>query len=468
MKTTSPTDPSDIEGLVAEHVARCRFEQLPPAAVAAAKRSLVDVFGAMIAGRAAAGIDAMIDLVRGWGGAPQARVLGARLRAPAPLAAWCNGAMARALELDDCVDYLPIHPTAMSAPALLAAADASDGLAGRDFLCALALAQDLKIRLGQTVKRNAMQTGRNNPFKIYAAVAGLANAARLTVDETRHALGIASSYAVGDGQCAIDGSMALRVQYGNVAQGAVQAVALARLGVTGARDFLTGRYGYLTAFEPEHELGALTEGLGVEFRGATVSTKPYASCRATHPAIDLARELRARLSGAPRVQRELASITLRVSPEVDGLVGRPQEAKARPATGPAAQFSLQFTVASALLHDGFGLADSGTDALRDRDRLALAARTRVVPEPACRTGSVLGRTVLEAELNDGTVIRLECEQPSGSPQHPVDTNGLQGMLLDCVRFSGLPIENAAVERLIERVQTIESLHDVRCLMESLE
>ncbi len=465
--TTLAPDAQGLEARIAEHVAHCSFEQIPPAAITAAKRSLLDTLGAMTAGRAAAGIDAMVDLARQWGGAPQARIIGSGLRVPAPVAAWCNGAMARALELDDCVDYLPIHPTATAVPVLLAAADVAGGMTGRDFLSALALAQDLKIRFGLAVQRNALQTGRNNPFKIYAATAGVANAWRLSPGRAQHALGIASSYAVGDGQCVIDGSMALRVQYGNVAQGALQAVLLAQRDLTGARDFLTGRYGYFAAFEPHHDVQALLHGLGSEFRGVTVSTKPYAACRATHAAIDLARQLRVELGGPELVQRKLAALQILTTPEVDDLVGKPRADKIRPASGQAAQFSLYFTVASALLHDGFGLRDSQPAALQEAERLHLAALIDVVPDAARRTGSVLGRTGLCARLHDGRVIELEREQPSGSPQHPLDAAGFRAKLFDCVTFSGLAITEPAIDRLIAAVEVLESAPDVRSLIEDL-
>lgn len=465
MKTTPRSDRQDVESRLATHVAGCRYEQIPHAAIAAAKRSLLDTVGAMIAGRAAPGIDAMVALAGQWGGSAQARIIGSGLRVPAPLAAWCNGAMARALELDDCVDYLPIHPSAMSVPALLAAADAAGGMSGRDFLCALALAQDLKIRFGLAIQRNAMQTGRNNGFKIYAAIAGLANAWRLPLEQVHHALGIGSSYAVSDGQCAIDGSMALRVQYGNVAQGALQAVLLAQRGVTGPSLFLSGRYGYFTAVEPEHNAAMLTDGLGAEFRGTTISTKPYAACRATHAAIDLARQLHAQLGGAAQSRAFITALQILVNPEVDGLVGFPHADKIRPATGPAAQFSLQFTVASALLHDRFGLQDSLPEALGQADRLDLAQRIKVIADPARRTGSVLGRTGMRAQLQDGRVIEMECEQPSGSPQHPISLAGLRSKLLDCVAFSGSPIQAAAVDRLLESAAHLESMPDVTRLLD---
>lgn len=464
MKTIPQVEPPSIEASLAAHVATCRYEQIPLAAIAAAKRSLIDTIGAMIAGRAAPGIDAMVALAGQWGGSAQAPIICSGLSVPAPMAAWCNGAMARALELDDCVDYLPIHPSAMSVPALLASAAAAGGMSGRDFLCALAVAQDLKIRFGLAVQRNAMQSGRNNAFKIYAAIAGVANAWRLPLAQAHHAMGIGSSYAVGDGQCAIDGSMALRVQYGNVAQGALHAVLLAQRGLTGPHAFLSGRYGYFTAFEPEHNLQALIDRLGEEFYGTTISTKPYAACRATHAAIDLARQLRAMLGPAQQACDLIATLEVLVNPELNGLVGIPHADKVRPATGPAAQFSLQFTVATALLHDGFSLQDSLPFALADASRLDLAQRITVVAEVQRRTSSVLGRTGMRAQLRDGRLIELECEQPSGSPQLPISLTGLRAKLLDCVTFSKCPIQASAIDRLMEEVEGLESAPDVRCLI----
>lgn len=447
-----------MESCLAAHAARCRLADVPARAVAAARRSLIDTLGAMVAACAAPGIGAMRTLAAQWGGAPEARVIGGG-RCPAPLAAWCHGAMARALELDDCTDYLPLHPSAATLPALLAMADARPGITGADLLGALAVGQDVKIRFGLAVRRHAMQSGRNNPFKIYAAVAGVANLLHLPQPVVQSALGLASSYAVGDGQCAIDGSMGLRVQYGNVGQGAVQATLLAAAGVTGPQRFLTGRYGYLVAFEPEHDLGTLTEGLGERFHGESISVKPYAACRATHPAIDLALAARGRLGG--EVFDDVQHVELRVNPEVDGLVGQPLGDKQRPRTGPAAQFSLPFTVATALLRGGFGLADSQPPALADARTLELAGRVVVHADPGLRTSSVLGRTCMTVRLRGGRVFEFEAQAPTGSPRSddaPLrDDEHLYRKFQDCLSFSELGLQPACVDRLFERVRRLESL-----------
>src|SRR5512135_2011881 len=131
-----------------EYIAGARFEDLSAEAVAAAKRSTLDTLGAMLAGSTAPGIDTVVRLAKGWGGVPEAHVVGFGTHLPAPLAAWCNGTMARALEIDDCVDFLPVHPSASAVPALLTLAELRPGLSGQDYLIALAVGQDVKIRMG--------------------------------------------------------------------------------------------------------------------------------------------------------------------------------------------------------------------------------------------------------------------------------------------------------------------------------
>ncbi|MFT3820735.1 MAG: MmgE/PrpD family protein [Rubrivivax sp.] len=456
----------NIERAIARHIAGCRLDVMPEGALQAARTSIVDTLASAAAGRSANGIAAMVELVRAWGGSPQARVIGSGLRVPAPLAAWCNGAMSRALELDDCIDALPLHPSAAVLPALLAAFDMVGGLSGAKLLRALVIAQDLFIRFGHAVSLNAMQSGRNNLFKVYAATAGVT--AALGLDETRvlNALGIASSYAVADGQCALDGSMALRVQYGNVAQGALQAALLAQAGVTGPERFLTGKFGFFAAFEPDHHLDHLSDGLGKEYKGDRISVKPYACCRATHAAVDLARTARTCIQPADPLEA-VRHVDVTVSPEVDRLVGSPAESKTRPATGPAAQFSLHWVIACALLGDRVELADTGPQALNDPKRAALAARVRVVARAENRTDNILGRTDVAITLEDGTQWTGSSTQPLGSPSRPVSTDFLRAKLEAGMRHGGFPVNGEEVDVLVARAARVESLQDARLLLDVL-
>jgi len=456
-------DPVSVR--LAQHVAAARFEALSGAAIEAARRSTLDTIAAMLAGSTAEGLPAILGLARQWGGAAQARVLASGLRLPAPLAAWCNGAMARALEIDDCVDFLPVHPSASAVPALLALADARGGMSGREFLTALALGQDVKIRLGLAVRQNAMQSGRNNMFKIFGPAAAVARALRLDAEHCQHALGIAFSHAVGDGQCALEGALSLRLQQGIVAQGALVSGLLAEQGYTGAKEFLLGRWGYLRSFEPDPKMEALTEGLGETYLGERISVKPYAACRATHEAIDLALDLRAALAGkSERVER----IVLTVTPEIDRLVGQPRASRIKPASSADAQFSLPYTVAAALLHGRVFLGEMSEAAYTHPQALALAEKVEVVADETLRTALVIGRTRLSAMLAGGKSWASESDTPSGAPGRAPTPAQMRAKLDACAARAATVPAPAALDRLCQAIDALETLPDVRVLLDALD
>ncbi|OGK84577.1 MAG: hypothetical protein A2X52_12110 [Candidatus Rokubacteria bacterium GWC2_70_16] len=447
----------DISRRLAEYVAGTRFEDLSIEAVASARRSTLDTLGCMAAGSSAPGIGTLVELARGWGGREEATVVGFGHRVPAPVAVWCNGSMARALEIDDCVDFLPVHPSASAVPALLAVSELRGGLSGRDFLTALAVGQDVKIRMGLAVRQNAMESGRNNLFKIFGPAAAVARALGLDPDRTQHALGIAFSHAVGDGQCALDGALSLRLQQGIVAQGALLSGLLAERGFTGARDFLLGKYGYLRAFEPEPRLEYLLEGLGRRFYGEQITLKPYSSCRATHAAIELALRWREEAGGK---LDGLRAVTVRVTPEVDRLVGSPREARLRPDSAPGAQFSLLYTVAAALARGRVFLDEIAPEAYTSETILQLAERVRVEPDPAMRTDLVVGRTEVTIEAEGQPPWRQAVEHPLGGARRPLSPEACREKFLAAGAHCVRPLDPARLKQIVEMTARLEALDDV--------
>jgi len=392
----------NISHMIGETISKVRFEDLSPETVASAKRSTLDTIGAMMAGSSAPGIDMIVNLAKGWGGSEEALLTGFGIRLPAPIAAWCNGAMARALEIDDCVDFLPVHPSASAVPALLALAELKKPISGRDYLTSLAIGQDLIIRMGLTLRKNAMQSGRNNLFKIFGPTAALSRAMGFSPEETQNALGISFSHAVGDGQCALDGALSLRLQQGIVAQGALLSVLLTARGFTGAKNFLMGKWGYLKSWEPDPKLKFLTADLGKTFYGERISIKPFSSCRATHPSIDLITTL----SKQHKIDASsIKNISVRTSPEIYNLVGSPHELKAKPDSIPTAQFSIQYTVSAALIRGDMFLKELDPSLLKDEKIRDLALRIHVEPDPALRLDSVLGQTEVVIQCENDISIQ---------------------------------------------------------------
>jgi len=447
----------NISHMIGEHISKVRFEDLSPEAVASAKRSTLDTIGAMMAGSSAPGIDMIVNLAKGWGGAEQALVTGFGIRLPAPIAAWCNGSMARALEIDDIVDFLPVHPSASTVPALLALAELKKGICGRDYLTALAIGQDLIIRMGLAVRKNAMQTGRNNLFKIFGPTAALSKAMGFSPKEAQNALGISFSHAVGDGQCALDGALSLRLQQGIVSQGALISVLLTAQGFTGAKNFLMGKWGYLKSWEPDPKLEFLTSGLGQDFYGEKISIKPFSSCRATHPSIDLITTLaKQHTIDATSIR----NIIVRTSPEMHNLVGSPHELKANPDSVPTAQFSIQYTVAAALVRGDMFLRELDPALFKDEQIRDLASRIRVEPDQELRSDSVLGHTEVIIQCKNDVTIQGKIQFPLGSPARPMSYRDCAEKFMKCIPYAVNPVDSDQAEQLINRIETLEEIHDV--------
>jgi 2-methylcitrate dehydratase PrpD len=452
---------NEISAQLSEYISHIQYEDLTPDAIASACRSTLDTLAAMVAGSTAPGIDTVVELAKGWGGAEEAHLISYGYKLPAPAAAWCNGSMARALEIDDCVDFLPVHPSASAVPALLALSEWQGGLSGRDFVTALALGQDVIIRLGLAVRQNAMESGRNNLFKIFGPTAAIARAMGLNKTQTQNALGISFSHAVGDGQCALDGALTLRLQQGIVAQGALLSGILAARGFSGAKDFLMGRYGYLVAYEPDPRLEYLTENLGQTFWGERITIKPFSACRCTHPAIDLVLSL----SKVHNLDfQTVRQIRVRTTPEAHQLVAHPHEKRIQPDSAPAAQFSIQYTAAAAFVRGDVFLKELEPNALQDVKILDLARRVKVEPDASLRTEAVLGRMMMEIETQDGRTIAGDIEFPLGSPERPISYQACADKLMKCAAYSIRSLDENRLAQLIEQIRHLEDMKDVSKLL----
>src|SRR3546814_6481570 len=91
-----------MEAIISRHVVETRYEDIDPAAIAAAKRSILDTLGVMLA---ASGLSEEAhqfeSLAREFGGAEESTVVGYPKRLPSPMAALVNGALCHPLDFDD-------------------------------------------------------------------------------------------------------------------------------------------------------------------------------------------------------------------------------------------------------------------------------------------------------------------------------------------------------------------------------
>jgi 2-methylcitrate dehydratase PrpD len=373
---------------LAEYAAGLRYEDLPPAVVAAAKDAIIDTIAACIYGSALPWSRIVIDYAERTGPRGTSRILGRGSAVQAPAAALANGALAHAFELDSLTrPGAGAHPGATVLPPALAVAQQIGGVSGKALIAAFVAGNEVMIRIGRATghtneARGFHAPGTTGPFGAAVACAHLLglDAAMMT-----NAIGIAGSLAGGLLEFATgDGGMVKRLHLGRASEAGVLAASLAQSGFTGPKTVLEGEFGFLRVFCTEFDVSALTKGLGQDFVTTSTVLKRYPVHATAHAAVRAVRDLQTEhgFTGA-----DVEAITVTGNKR---MVER--HAIAEPGDLMLAQYSIPFCVALALHREARDPESHDESALADPQIRALTRRVRIVPETGGGHGA-MGSTV---------------------------------------------------------------------------
>jgi len=462
----------DVGVDIAAAMAKVVFDDLPPATVAAAKRSLLDTISVILGASGLvddAGI--LVDVVRESGGRAEATILGFGTRVPAPAAALVNGAMVHGLDYDDCYQGLALHPSGPTVPAALAMAERAGGISGRELLTAIAVANDACWRIGNSFdwKQDWFHTVVVGYF-----TAALAAGRILKLDGAKmfDALGIAFGQAGGTGEMRLSSSSEGSgppiggMMNGFPAKAGVFSALLAQRGMHGPPGVFEGGRGFYNVFiGGMYRREELVDGLGTTFGCDEVSFRPWPTCGGSHPAIDATLHL-VRENDIPA--GDIESIEAHVGHSVDWALCAPLDERRRPATSMDARFSLPFHLATAAIRRSVTLTDF-TDRLADPQVLALAAKVLPIWDPSMQqyTPGVAGSHLVRIRMRDGTVYEHRTDLPYGRHPNDMSQSDLEAKFRDCAAFAKQPLTSQQAGRALEIVRDLENCADVAGLVESL-
>ena len=457
----------DLAVELAEFTTDLDIARLDSAVVGAVKTNILDTLACAIAGSSAHAMDQVVDLVRGWGGAPEADMLVFGGKYPAHHAAWVNSGMSHARDYDDTHDAAILHAGVSTVPAALAAGQLGGRLSGADLIAAVAAGLEVTCRLGVAIEIDIIEAGfiYSSLLGYFGATAAAGRALGLTAEEQHNAFGIVYSSVAGNHQVTRDASQMKRLQPGLAAQAAVVAVQLARRGIRGAQGVFDGEDGFFRVYMHNRvNRAAVTEGLGGRFELLNLSYKPYPCCRDTHSAIDATLEIQSKVS---RRAEEIESIQVGVTAPGYQMVCVPEEVRLEPRTIVEAQFSIPYTVAAAWIDRGVRIGHFAEDSLDRADILALAVRVQpYVDEEIDRDWS---RFVTPARVTirftDGTMEEARVDYPRGHPKNRMSAAEIAAKTADCATLAAKPLASDAAAQLTEAVGRLEQLGDIGALIE---
>jgi len=445
---------------LARWAARLSWSDVPEPVRQRLRLVLLDTFAVTLAG---ARTEGQRRIRAAWpqpaGDAP---VLGAGRLTQPDAAAYLNATAMVCCELDEGGRYAKGHPAGHAFPAVLALAS-SRRCDGELLARALLTGYEVAARFGRatTLRPGAHPHGN---WGVTGAAAGCAVLLGLPAAQVAAAVDTAAGLPVaGHFDSALDGH---RVRDAWMGAGALSGLAAARLaaagvvGNTGTAALTLGTL--LGGFDP----AVLTDGLdsadgsGTAWQIEANYFKRHASCSYTHPAADLALELRARhLRGMSA--RQIADAVVEVRVETHALAA-PLD-RTHWDGGLAAMFSIPYTVAAALLHGEVAPGTADATAAEQPGLFALARKVTVREDPAL-TGQLPHRRParMTAVLAGGHRVDLSAPHPVGdSDHHPFTEEPLADVL------AGLLGDRALVDRLRQIVDELPASQDVGPLLRQL-
>lgn len=424
--------------------------KVAPCHMAEVARALIDTVAVTLGGAGDPGEEILRSWSRSESSAGPATLWTSGEKASASVAALVNGTVAHILDFDDISPSMPLHPSAVLMPALVAAAESWGGNAAQSerFAQAYVVGAAAFRALADILPQHAHYArGWHSTSTIgrLACVAALSTLGGFDPATARHALGIVASLAAGSR--VNFGSMTKSLHAGAAARDALMAVELARAGFTANPEELETPGGFLERYgEPSlAPAGSVAQTLEERldyWREAWVSDwgiKRYASCYGTHRGIDAMLAIRAQ---RPHDTPVAVHATLHTR-------GTRPLRKSPPRTATEAKFSLEYILAVAYLRGRITLDDFTAEAFNDQGVHELMGAVTVGEADVPPVGPAefsTGFTVVEVTFADGQTLSARVDVTHGQYSDPLSDEELREKVIDCVSAGGY--EESLAEKLI--------------------
>ena len=439
----------------AELIANCRQRPLPDEAVEVATLGFTDAFGVMVAGAQEPAVRTLVQWVQGQGAAAQSRLIGEPRRMGMEQAALVNATAAHALDYDDFA--FSNHPSAVLVPTILACADR---VGARGSTMALAYAVGYEVWSDLMSREQDLYYDRGwHPTSVLGPLGAAAAAAVvLGFDAQRasHALALAASSA--SGVFENFGTMAKPYHGGRAASAGVAATSMAGAGLQASATALEGRHGLMRALSPHGnvDLDRPLSDSAWRIASQRLNIKKYPVVGAAQRAIDAVLGLDPAQAFAPDdVLRIVAHISARHAAVMPFHL--PQDAL-------QAKFSLQFALASALVHRAVGFAELQDSVVRSAPIQRLMALVELQTtddfEPGWRDAAPFDQVLFH--LRDGrSVASPQVRRATGHADTPLPAAQLRSKFMGCMAHGGVDaVVGAALFGVLQDLPQLESVSEL--------
>jgi aconitate decarboxylase len=430
-----------------EKIVATTVDDVGETAIAKARQLVLDGIAVAVAGaRIEEAPKILANYLRGQESRPECSALGFGFGlAPAP-AALLNATSMHVLDFEPMWTPATHALSPALAPALVLAE--SSGADGHEVLAAVIKGIEIQGWIGRACGHVESRDFKFHPPGMLGPVGAVVAAShllKLGATALANAIGIATSRC--GSLTSNTGTMTKSTHCGYAASLGLEAALLAARGFTGDDESFDSASGYAATFLPPHFDREMLMSFGPPFRlvdpGFTLKIFP---CKfTTHYGITAALAVR------PHILSPDAIRSVRMLAPLVRTGDRPH-----PRTGLEGKFSVQYTLAAALIDGAVTLASFTDERLHRPDMQALLSKIAITMTPDITTEYNAGRYVdLEIELADGKTIRERCERPRGSwGAEPISAAEHIVKLRDCLAGS---LASSAIDEFIELGSRLDQL-----------
>ena len=410
---------------------------------------ILDFFAAAYAGYQQNKVfnEAVEKVIFPQGGVEESNVLFHDERYPTRLAAFMNAVYGHGAELDDGNKKAAGHAGVHLIPAVFSLAD-KIGSSNEDVLLALATGYEAYIRISSAaqpglVARGFHSTGMAGTLACAAACARLYHLNSEGIED-----GIALATTMSGGLLSYgDSRPAIKpLNPAKAAENGVFAAMLANAGIRGPKEALEGQNGWFHAVTDKVHCEMMKRADHLLLHDCYF--KLYPSCRHTHCGIDAGICLHDRVD-----IKNIKEVNVFIYPNAIKLAGLKI-----PKNQDETKFSIQYTLACALINGSYGISDMDLTNLKP-DVYEMIEKIELIPDESLedRSKGIRG-TRVEVVLNNGKKVEEVILVPKGDPEKPLTREDIINKLRVCAR--GQASEDT-LKSLVEEIESIAGIERFR-------
>ena len=449
--------------LIAAHLARTTYTDLPAIVIGAVKVSILDMLGCILAGTSSSDVITIASMVQDWQGAPVCTVIGSGgLRLPPINATLINGAAVHQHDFDDVHDTVTCHPTASTLVPALAAAEQMKRVSGRDLILAVALGSDLTCRVSRAiVGAHGHPWYRAPVVGMFGATAAAAKIFGATAEQFVQAFGLALPQIGGTyASLHSSGSSVRSIRDGLAYRNGLLSAMMAMRGINGDPDVFEGKYGFYQAYyKGAYDRSRLLDRLGEDYETSRVSLKPWPSARHLHTTMTAVLDI---MTKQALTFDDITSVTFDVG---RFNTGRCEEVTPEVQANHIDLLSnLPFSVAAAIRHGNVPVAVYlDHDLIDDVVKIALPkVHWRYNPEQDGDWRFEPGR--VEIRTTGGATHRALCKTALGHPENPMTEAQRHEKFVRCLAIAKRPLSEAQAAKIIDAVGALDRCEDIAEVM----